>query len=54
MAKQIKIEITCDEGFVADSLREIANAVENDEKEYNLQEYNMHFETFHYDCEICG
>ena len=48
MAKQIKIEITCDEGFVADSLREIANTIENSDDE----EYNMHLETFHYDCEI--
>lgn len=47
MAKYIKIEITCDEGFVADSLREIANTIENSD-----EEYNMHLETYHYDCEI--
>ena len=47
MEKQIKIEITCDEGFVAASLREIANTIENSDKEYN-----RHLETYHYDCEI--
>ena len=32
MPEQILIKIQCDEGHVADSLRELANAFENEEK----------------------
>ena len=31
MPKQVHINIYCDEGYVADSLRELANAIENNE-----------------------
>ena len=38
--KQVHIDIYCDEGFVADSLRQMANAIENGE-------VLTQFETFH-------
>lgn len=46
--KQIKISITCDEGFVADALREIANAYESRPDD----ESEAEFETAHYMAEI--
>ena len=46
--KQIKISITCDEGFVADALREIANTYENRPDD----EPEAEFETAHYMAEI--
>lgn len=43
---QVRITITCDAGHVADCLREIANAVEEEE------EYPSVLETSHYLAEI--
>ena len=44
--EQVKITILCDKGHVADSLREIANAVEENENE------PTHYETEHVDAEF--
>ena len=38
METQIHIDIVCDEGFAADSLRRIANALEN-EGEEGIRQY---------------
>ena len=41
----VHIDISCDEGHVADSLRQLANAIEN-------EEVVSQFETFHCCAEI--
>ena len=45
MPEQVHISITCDKEFVADSLRELANAIEN-------RETVSLFETYHCRAEI--
>lgn len=46
----VKVTITADEGFVADSLREIANLIENREYEEGTEmcDYDFETETYHY------
>lgn len=39
MSKQIRISIICDEGFVADSLRLLANVIENEDVDTTDYEY---------------
>lgn len=44
MAKQYQITITCDEHFVADSLRDLANIMEErDELNYTYDVEDTHF-----------
>ena len=44
--KQFRITMTCDEGFVADSLRDLAIAYENNEND------EMEIETYRYCAKI--
>ena len=47
MAKQITINIQCDEGFCADTLRELANRFENEEtNEFEYETEHAYIETY--------
>ena len=54
MVKQIKITIQADEGFVADSLREVANLIENEivDDGTEMCDYDFETETYHYTAKI--
>jgi len=48
MEEQVKITITADVGYVAESLRELANIIENREED----NYDIHVENYHYDATV--
>lgn len=41
--KQIRVVLTCDEGFVADTLRDIATMIEYDDREFYEAEHGCGF-----------
>ena len=41
--KQIRVVVTCDEGWVADTLRDIATMIEDDDREWYEAEHGSGF-----------